>query len=95
MLPGAVKYGGLGAFLALCAPGEAVVHNHQGSGIGKLAEAAYDAAGTLQYTRRIAGEYEVYLYSLNATLFLAGFISNVSDNLRLDSLSCQAKLVEC
>ena len=45
MLPGAVKYGGLGAFLALCAPGDAFVHNHQGSGIGKVAEAAYAAAG--------------------------------------------------
>jgi hypothetical protein len=45
MLSGAVKYGGLGAFLALCTPGEAFVHNHQGTGIGKLAEAAYDAAG--------------------------------------------------
>lgn len=45
MLPGAVKYGGLGAFLALCAPGEVLVHNHAGTGTGKLAQAAYAAAG--------------------------------------------------
>lgn len=45
MLPGAVKYGGLGAFLALCAPGEVLVHNHAGTGTGKLAQAAYTAAG--------------------------------------------------
>ena len=45
MLPGAVKYGGLPAFLALCAPGEVLVHNHKGTASGKLAKAAYDAAG--------------------------------------------------
>jgi dienelactone hydrolase len=45
MLPGAVKYGGLGAFVALCAPGEVLVHNHRGTGIGILAKAGYDASG--------------------------------------------------
>ena len=45
MLPGAVKYGGLPAFLALCAPGEVLVHNHEGPRAGKLPQAAYDAAG--------------------------------------------------
>jgi dienelactone hydrolase len=45
MLPGAVKYGGLPAFLALCAPGELLAHNHKGTGTGRLAKAAYDAAG--------------------------------------------------
>jgi hypothetical protein len=45
MLPGAVKYGGLPAFLALCAPGEVLIHNHKGTASGKLAKAAYDAAG--------------------------------------------------
>ncbi|MBA4066471.1 MAG: hypothetical protein C0501_22725 [Isosphaera sp.] len=45
MLPGAVKYGGLPAFLALCAPGEVLAHNHKGTGSGRLAKAAYDAAG--------------------------------------------------
>ncbi|HVL11149.1 MAG TPA: hypothetical protein VM529_01200, partial [Gemmata sp.] len=45
MLPGAVKYGGLGAFLGLCAPGEVLAHNHKGTSSGKLSKAAYDAAG--------------------------------------------------
>jgi hypothetical protein len=44
MLSGAVKYGGLGAFLALCAPGEVLVHNHKGTASGKLSKGAYDAA---------------------------------------------------
>lgn len=45
MLPGALKYGGLPAFAALCAPGELLLHNHQGSGIGKMTKDAYAAAG--------------------------------------------------
>jgi hypothetical protein len=45
MLPGAVKYGGLPAFLALCAPGQVFVHNHRGTSSGKLPRAAYEAAG--------------------------------------------------
>jgi dienelactone hydrolase len=45
ILPGAVKYGGLGAFLALCAPDEVLVHNHQGTGIGEVSRAAYEATG--------------------------------------------------
>jgi dienelactone hydrolase len=45
MLPGAVKYGGLPAFLAACAPGELLVHNHKGTASGKLPKAAYEAAG--------------------------------------------------
>ncbi|MCI0705848.1 MAG: hypothetical protein L0241_32710, partial [Planctomycetia bacterium] len=40
MLPGAVKYGGLPAFLALCAPGEVLAHNHKGTATGKLPKAA-------------------------------------------------------
>ncbi len=45
MLPGALKYGGLGAFLALCAPGEVLVHNQRGTDTGKISRAAYAAAG--------------------------------------------------
>lgn len=45
MLPGAVKYGGLPAFLALCAPGAVLTHNHRGTATGKLPKAAYDAVG--------------------------------------------------
>jgi dienelactone hydrolase len=45
MLPGAVKYGGMGAFLALCAPDPVLVHNHKDTGSGQLSRAAYAAAG--------------------------------------------------
>ncbi len=45
MLPGAVKYGGLGAFLALCAPMPVLVHNNKGTGVGRTAKAAYKSAG--------------------------------------------------
>lgn len=45
LLPGAVKYSGMAAFLALCAPGEVLAHNHAGTGTGKLPAAAYAAAG--------------------------------------------------
>ncbi len=45
MLPGALKYGGLGAFAALCAPGEVFVHNQQGTGTGRRIKDAYQAAG--------------------------------------------------
>jgi len=52
MLPGAVKYGGLPAFLALCAPGAALVHNHRGTASGKLPKAAYDASGAADQLTR-------------------------------------------
>jgi len=45
LLPGAVKYGGVPAFLALCAPHEVLAHNHAGTSSGKLTKAAYEAAG--------------------------------------------------
>ncbi|MBM3981259.1 MAG: hypothetical protein FJ304_13415 [Planctomycetes bacterium] len=54
MLPGAVKYGGLGAFLALCAPGEVLVHNHKGTDTGKVSRAAYDAANAANKLTRSA-----------------------------------------
>jgi dienelactone hydrolase len=53
MLPGAVKYGGLPAFLALCAPGELLVHNHEGTASGRLARAAYEAAGARDKLTRV------------------------------------------
>ena len=43
MLPGAVKFGGVSAFLALCAPYEVLAHNHAGTSSGHLAKAAYEA----------------------------------------------------
>jgi hypothetical protein len=45
MLPGAVKYGGLPAMLALGAPAPLYLHGHQGTGIGQWVHAAYEAAG--------------------------------------------------
>jgi dienelactone hydrolase len=54
MLPGAVKYGGLAAFLALCAPGEVLVHNHKGTGTGQVSRAAYEAAGAADKLTRSA-----------------------------------------
>ena len=50
-LPGAVKYGGLGAFLALCAPDPVLAYNDADP--GRLPEAAYAAAaagGQLTHT---------------------------------------------
>ena len=52
LLPGAVKYGGLPAFLALCAPGEVFAHNHAGTSSGHLSKAAYDAAGAKDGLKR-------------------------------------------
>ncbi|MFO0821722.1 MAG: hypothetical protein U0792_01160 [Gemmataceae bacterium] len=53
-LPGALKYGGMGAFLGLCAPGEVLVHNHKGTGSGDLSRAAYEAAGAADKLTRSA-----------------------------------------
>jgi dienelactone hydrolase len=52
LLPGALKYGGLPAFLALCAPGELFVHNHAGTSSGQLSKAAYDAAKASDHLKR-------------------------------------------
>jgi dienelactone hydrolase len=52
MLPGAVKYGGLGAFAALAAPGELYVHNHRGTGTGQWFKAAYTAGGAADQLTR-------------------------------------------
>jgi hypothetical protein len=41
MLPGALKYGGLPAFAALCGPHPLFVHNHQGTGSGSWLRPAY------------------------------------------------------
>jgi hypothetical protein len=45
ILPGALKYGGMAAFAALCAPGELLLHNHRHTGTGQLVPDAYRAAG--------------------------------------------------
>ena len=56
LLPGAVKFGGLPAFLALCAPGEVFAHNHSGTGSGQLSKAVYDAAGAKDALKREPGK---------------------------------------
>ena len=53
LLPGAVKYGGLSAFLALCAPGEVLAHNHKGTETGRLSRSAYEAAGAADKLTRV------------------------------------------
>jgi Acetyl xylan esterase (AXE1) len=52
MLPGALKYGGLGAFAALAAPGDLLLHNHRGTGTGQLLPQAYKAANAEQHLCR-------------------------------------------
>jgi hypothetical protein len=52
MLPGALKYGGLPALMALAAPGELYVHNHAGTGSGRWLKAAYDSAGASKALQR-------------------------------------------
>ncbi|VTU02267.1 Acetyl xylan esterase OS=Rhodopirellula maiorica SM1 GN=RMSM_02599 PE=4 SV=1: AXE1 [Gemmataceae bacterium] len=57
-LPGALKYGGMGTFLGLCAPGEVLVHNHKGTGTGNVSRAAYDAAGAADKLTRSADKLD-------------------------------------
>lgn len=45
MLPGALKYGGMQGFAALCAPGEFYGHNRRNAEPGPMAKAGYLAAG--------------------------------------------------
>jgi hypothetical protein len=45
MLPGALKYGGLPAVAALCAPGDLFLHHDQSTGVAAFAADAYRAAG--------------------------------------------------
>jgi hypothetical protein len=45
MLPGGLKYVGMGALAALAAPNELFVHNHRGSGCGEWLKAVYAATG--------------------------------------------------
>lgn len=56
MLPGGLKYGGLGALAGLAAPGELYVHNHQGSGAGKWLKAVYKAAGAADRVEQVAAK---------------------------------------
>jgi len=59
MLPGALRYGGLPAFAALCAPGQMLLHNHRGTGTDRLVPDAYRAAGAgmkLSRELRLSGD---------------------------------------
>jgi hypothetical protein len=58
MLPGALKYGGLPAFAALCAPHELFLHNHQGTGSGHWVKAAYEASGKPDQLKRVSEKAE-------------------------------------
>jgi hypothetical protein len=52
MLPGALKYGGLGALTSLCAPHEVFVYQHEGTSSGRWLRGAYAAAGAADALRR-------------------------------------------
>ncbi len=54
ILPGALKYGGLGAFAALCSPGELFLHNKQGTSTGEIIKDAYRIAGAAERFHRLA-----------------------------------------
>jgi dienelactone hydrolase len=52
MLPGALRYGGLPALAALCAPYELLLHNAEGTGAERWLPAAYSAAGAVDRLQR-------------------------------------------
>jgi hypothetical protein len=52
LLPGALKYVGLGAFAGLIAPHELFDYDHQGSGSGHFIKAAYESAGAKDKIQR-------------------------------------------
>jgi dienelactone hydrolase len=54
MLPGALKYGGIAGFAALCAPGDLLLHNHRGTGTEQLVPLAFKAAGAERRLTRLA-----------------------------------------
>jgi hypothetical protein len=56
MLPGALKYGGLGALTSLCAPHELMIHRHGGTSSGRWIRSAYAAAGAEKALRREQNE---------------------------------------
>jgi dienelactone hydrolase len=52
MLPGALRYGGLGALASLCGPHELFVYRHGGTSSGRWLRGAYAAAGAEDALRR-------------------------------------------
>jgi len=58
MLPGALKYGGLPAFTALCAPHELLVHNTKGTGVADWAQPTYGIAGQAARLQQSEGKLD-------------------------------------
>jgi dienelactone hydrolase len=58
MLPGALKYGGLPAFAALCAPHEILLYNHKGTGMGQWIKPAYEAAKASDHYKSEGEKFE-------------------------------------
>jgi dienelactone hydrolase len=56
ILPGALKYGGLPAFAALCAPGELFLYNHRGTGVGGTVKEIYRLVGASGHFRHESDE---------------------------------------
>jgi dienelactone hydrolase len=52
MLPGGLKYGGLGALTAFAAPSELFLHNHRGTDSGQWLTAVYKASGQPERLQR-------------------------------------------
>ncbi len=62
MLPGAIKYGGLGALTGVSAPAELFLHHTDGTGVEPWIRAAYDAAegqGRLQLVGPVASSEKI------------------------------------
>lgn len=55
MLPGALRYGGLGAFAALCAPHPLLLYNHRGTGTGRDVQDAYRLLNAESRLKRVPG----------------------------------------
>jgi hypothetical protein len=51
MLPGALKYGGIASFAALCAPGELFLHNVRNSPRNDWIKDAYQASGAVDHLK--------------------------------------------
>jgi hypothetical protein len=51
MLPGALKYGGLSSFAALCAPGELYLHNMRATPRNDWIKDAYKASGAADHLK--------------------------------------------
>ncbi len=55
MLPGALKYGGLSAFVGLSTEGKLLLHGNRGTGMGRWVKAAFDTDGKSDSVRLSGG----------------------------------------